>query len=147
MSYPIICPHCDWAPSSPTSVHLPLPLFNCPSCGQIFETNLPSNGNVVVTGPKRPKPVPPQIQSPKEYNFGGLLWAVALFFASFIIIIGGGGGGSGGRKTDGVFESAMQKIDSGRASRLTETEAQRVDDIMNWCSTCGKPLRNCRHGK
>lgn len=56
-------------------------------------------------------------------------------------------GGSNSNKTDGVFESATKKIDSGRADQLTPSEAQRVDDIINWCNICNKPLRDCPHGK
>lgn len=33
-------------------------------------------------------------------------------------------------QTDGVFESAIEKIESGRA--LDDREMQRVDDILRW---------------
>lgn len=46
-------------------------------------------------------------------------------------------------KTDGVFESALHKIENNQP--LSPAEEQRVDDIMNWCDTCDKPIRMCRH--
>lgn len=49
--------------------------------------------------------------------------------------------------TDGVFESAARKIDSGRADELTAAEIQRLHDTLNWCDACKKPLRLCKHGK
>lgn len=49
--------------------------------------------------------------------------------------------------TDGVYESATKKIDSGNIDELTPSEIQRIDDLINWCKECSKPLRNCRHGR
>jgi hypothetical protein len=66
---------------------------------------------------------------------GGLLAFVA-------ILSSGSGSGSSGR-TDGVYESAMSKLDAGQA--LNEREQQRVSDIINWCNRCNGPLRNCNH--
>jgi hypothetical protein len=49
--------------------------------------------------------------------------------------------------TDGVYESATEKIDSGKADELTPAETQRIDDLLNWCKECNEPLRKCRHGR
>jgi hypothetical protein len=57
------------------------------------------------------------------------------------------GGSSSSRNTDGVFESATEKIDRGHADQLTDREKQRIDDVVNWCEKCKKPLRQCPHGK
>jgi hypothetical protein len=51
------------------------------------------------------------------------------------------------KRTDGVFESATKKMDSGRTDQMTNAEKQRVHDILNWCKICNKPLRSCPHGK
>ena len=64
---------------------------------------------------------------------GGLL--------AFAAILSSGSGSS--RKTDGVYESAMSKLDSGQP--LNAREQQRVSDIINWCNKCSGPLRNCNH--
>lgn len=58
----------------------------------------------------------------------------------FVVIFGSGSRSS---KTDGVYESAISKIDSGRP--LNEREQQRISDIINWCNKCNGPLRNCNH--
>lgn len=50
---------------------------------------------------------------------------------------------TGSKKTDGVFEKAMSKINSGEA--LTSAEQQRVSDIINWCNQCNCPKRSCSH--
>lgn len=47
--------------------------------------------------------------------------------------------------TDGIFESATRKMDKGKP--LNKEEIQRVDDLVNWCKICKKPLRQCPHGK
>jgi hypothetical protein len=60
----------------------------------------------------------------------------------FAILLGSGSSGSS-KRTDGVYESAMSKLDSGEA--LNEREQQRVSDIVNWCNRCNGPLRNCDH--
>ena len=74
-----------------------------------------------------------------------LIIFLALMFVFFVLPMCSGGSHS--NKTDGVFESATKKIDSGRADQLTPKEAQRIDDIINWCKICNKPLRDCPHGK
>jgi len=52
------------------------------------------------------------------------------------------------RRTDGVFESATKKIDSGRPETLTEAERQRIHDLtFGWCSECNTARRLCKHGK
>jgi hypothetical protein len=51
--------------------------------------------------------------------------------------------GSKDKRTDGVFESAMEKMDSGRP--LSAAEQQRVSDIINWCDSCNGPVRSCSH--
>lgn len=51
--------------------------------------------------------------------------------------------GSKEKRTDGVFESAMEKMDAGRP--LSAVEQQRVSDIINWCDRCNSPQRNCSH--
>lgn len=51
--------------------------------------------------------------------------------------------GSKDKRTDGVFEGAMEKIDAGKP--LTAAEQQRVSDIINWCDRCNGPQRNCSH--
>jgi hypothetical protein len=66
---------------------------------------------------------------------------------SVILMMFEGGSNSSEPRTDGVFESAIKKMDSGRADQLTPKEAQRIDDIVNWCNICNKPLRNCKHGE
>jgi hypothetical protein len=48
-------------------------------------------------------------------------------------------------KTDGIYESALNKIDNNQP--LTKDEEQRLEDIINWCEDCNKPLRMCRHSK
>jgi len=49
--------------------------------------------------------------------------------------------------TDGVYENATKKIDSGKAGELNPAEIQRIDHIVNWCKECNEPLRKCRHGR
>ena len=66
-----------------------------------------------------------------------ILIGVGLFM--FAIIFGSGSS----NRTDGVYESAMSKLDSGQA--LNEREQQRISDIINWCNKCNGPLRNCNH--
>ena len=68
-----------------------------------------------------------------------ILIGVGLFM--FAVIFGSGSGSSG--RTDGVYESAMSKLDSGQ--QLNAREQQRVSDIINWCNKCNSPLRNCNH--
>lgn len=70
----------------------------------------------------------------KYFLFAGI-------FLAFVAIMSGGNSGS--KRTDGVFESAMSKIDSGEA--LTSVEQQRVSDIINWCNQCSGPKRSCSH--
>ncbi len=50
-----------------------------------------------------------------------------------------GGGSSGG--TDGVFESATEKMDRGQP--LNDREKQRIHDILNWCNRCNNTQRMC----
>ena len=69
----------------------------------------------------------------KYFLFAGI-------FLAFVAIMTGG---NNSKKTDGVFESAMQKMDSGRP--LNQAEQQRVSDIINWCDRCNGPQRNCSH--
>jgi hypothetical protein len=65
---------------------------------------------------------------------GAILIAIAMIFSS----------GSGpSKRTDGVYESAMSKLDSGQ--QLNAREQQRVSDIINWCNRCNGPMRNCNH--
>jgi hypothetical protein len=68
-----------------------------------------------------------------------ILIGVGLFMLAIIF----SSGSVSSNKTDGVYESAMSKIDSGQA--LSEREQQRVSDIVNWCNRCNGPLRNCDH--
>jgi len=53
---------------------------------------------------------------------------------------------SGGYYTE-KFDSATRKIDAGRADQITKDEAQVLDDVVNYCEICKKPLRSCPHGK
>lgn len=64
---------------------------------------------------------------------GGLL--------AFIAILSAGSGSS--HRTDGVYESAISKLDAGKP--LNEREQQRMSDIINWCNKCNAPLRYCNH--
>ncbi len=68
------------------------------------------------------------------------------FVVMFVFVLPMCNSGSKSR-TDGVFESATKKIDSGRPDELSAAEKQRLHDIMNWCKICDKPLRMCPHGK
>jgi hypothetical protein len=67
--------------------------------------------------------------------------AVGAMLVVFALVLGSGSGSS--KRTDGVYESAVKKLDSGQA--LNEREAQRMSDIINWCNKCNGPLRNCNH--
>jgi hypothetical protein len=67
--------------------------------------------------------------------------AVGAILVVFALVLGSGSGSS--KRTDGVYESAVSKLDSGQ--QLNEREAQRVSDIINWCNKCDSPLRNCDH--
>jgi hypothetical protein len=58
-------------------------------------------------------------------------------------IFSSGSGSGSSKRTDGVYESAVKKLDSGQP--LNEREAQRMSDIINWCNRCNGPLRNCNH--
>ena len=64
----------------------------------------------------------------------GAVLALAAIFSS---------GSGSSKRTDGVYESAMSKLDSGQA--LNAREQQRISDIINWCNKCNGPLRNCNH--
>jgi hypothetical protein len=64
---------------------------------------------------------------------GGLIALAALFTS----------GSGSSKRTDGVYESAVSKLDSGQ--QLNERETQRMSDIINWCNRCNSPLRNCDH--
>jgi hypothetical protein len=52
----------------------------------------------------------------------------------------------GSPKSDRLLENAATKIDSGEADRLTQSEKQRISDVLNWCKQCNKPIRDCSHG-
>ncbi|MDB6028304.1 MAG: hypothetical protein JWM68_4527 [Verrucomicrobiales bacterium] len=65
----------------------------------------------------------------------------------FTLLFLAGNCSSNSHKTDGVFERATKKIDQGRENELTWEERQRVNDIVNWCKVCDKPLRSCPHGR
>lgn len=43
------------------------------------------------------------------------------------------------------YDSAMAKINSGRPDLITNKEAQTLDDVLNYCDVCKKPLRSCEH--
>lgn len=77
--------------------------------------------------------------SDKENDNSWLAWLVigGLMLSCML------GGKSSSGRTDGVFESATQKLDSGRP--LNDRERQRIDDILNWCKKCNGPYRNCNH--
>ena len=77
-----------------------------------------------------------------EDNQKFILIGVGLFMLAIIFSSGSGSSGSS-KRTDGVYESAMSKLDAGQA--LNEREQQRVSDIINWCNKCNGPLRNCDH--
>lgn len=64
---------------------------------------------------------------------GGLL--------AFVVILSSGSSSSS--RTDGVYESAVSKLDSGQP--LNAREQQRISDIVNWCNRCNGPIRNCNH--
>jgi|SanBayMetagenome_1026888.scaffolds.fasta_scaffold282769_1 hypothetical protein len=64
----------------------------------------------------------------------GAVLALAVIFSS---------GSGSSKRTDGVYESAVKKLDSGQT--LNEREQQRMSDIINWCNKCNGPLRNCNH--
>lgn len=53
--------------------------------------------------------------------FIGCLFILAMLMSSV---------SKGGRSTDGVFESATQKLDRGEP--LNGQERKRIDDILNW---------------
>ena len=52
---------------------------------------------------------------------------------------------SGGYYTE-KFNSATRKINQGRTDRITKEEAQVLDDVLNYCEICRRPLRSCPHG-
>lgn len=62
---------------------------------------------------------------------------------AFAVLLGSGSGSGSSGRTDGVFESAVSKLDSGQP--LNAREQQRMSDIINWCNRCNGPLRNCNH--
>ncbi len=70
-----------------------------------------------------------------------ILIAGGLMF--FVGIMAGGSGSGSSKRTDGVYESAVSKLDSGQ--QLNERETQRMSDIINWCNKCNGPLRSCNH--
>jgi hypothetical protein len=70
-----------------------------------------------------------------------ILIAAGLMF--FVGIMAGGSTSGSSKRTDGVYESAMSKLDSGQ--QLNAREQQRVSDLINWCNKCNGPLRNCNH--
>jgi hypothetical protein len=69
--------------------------------------------------------------------------AIGAGLVLFAIILGSGSGSGSSKRTDGVYESAMSKLDSGQ--QLNAREQQRVSDIINWCNRCNGPMRNCNH--
>ena len=66
-----------------------------------------------------------------------MLIAGGLF--AFVAILGS----NSSSRTDGVYESAVSKLDSGQP--LNAREQQRILDIVNWCNRCNGPIRNCNH--
>lgn len=60
-----------------------------------------------------------------------------------VVLLAALGSVGSSRKTDGVFESAMNKLDSGR--QLSAKEQQRISDILDWCDQCNGPVRKCDH--
>lgn len=49
-------------------------------------------------------------------------------------------------KTDGVYESAIEKIDNNESHLLNKREAERLEDILNFCNECQEGYRTCKHG-
>ena len=49
-------------------------------------------------------------------------------------------------KTDGVYESAIEKIDNNESHLLNKREAERIEDILNFCNECQEGYRTCKHG-
>lgn len=72
------------------------------------------------------------------------LWIFAAI--SLFVAFAGLVGSNQPAQTDGVFESATEKMDKGRPDLLTDRERQRVNDIINWCDKCKQPYRTCKHG-
>lgn len=49
------------------------------------------------------------------------------------------------QESENQLKSISSKIDNGK--RLTNSEKQRIDDLMNWCDECNNTLRLCKHSK
>jgi hypothetical protein len=49
-------------------------------------------------------------------------------------------------KTDGVYESAIEKIDNNESHLLNKRETERLEDILNFCNECQEGYRTCKHG-
>jgi len=43
------------------------------------------------------------------------------------------------------LKSIYSKMDNGK--QLTNSEEQRINDLMNWCDECNNTLRLCKHSK
>lgn len=68
---------------------------------------------------------------------------VAAVILGLAAILGSNSGSGSSRKTDGIYESAVSKLDSGQP--LNAREQQRISDIINWCNRCNGPIRSCNH--
>ena len=62
----------------------------------------------------------------KSLDWGNIVFVVVMLFLLLCFLIG-----KANPTTDGVFESATEKIDSGRAYELTDREAQRIHNILD----------------
>lgn len=72
--------------------------------------------------------------------------AVSLWIVIGILVIGEAMISGGSYESKDLYESATEKIDSGRAHELTASEKQRIYDITyGWCTTCNTARRLCRH--
>jgi hypothetical protein len=70
-----------------------------------------------------------------------IVWSSIGLYVFYLFII------ADKRKSDGVFESATEKIDSGNSHLLTEQEKQRLDDIVYFCEIHKRALRHCKDSK
>lgn len=68
----------------------------------------------------------------KRVDSGCAITIIVVFVVFLLILLLGGGlsNSSSSKKTDGIFESAMEKLD--KNIPLNKREIQRVDDIINY---------------
>jgi len=67
--------------------------------------------------------------APTRLEAWKIVWII---LAIVVFVLSGIGSSNRSSRTDGIYESAMKKLNSGHADDLTDAEAQRIHDVLNY---------------